>query len=482
MRIRFRRRARVVGAVAGAFPLVVGMLAVPSSASPPHDFPEPSAQHQVPEEAVERETIASDNIEHLSHVPKQPPFDGMDSWGTDMAFRDNHVFVGNYDGFSVFDIEEPDSPELISQVHCPGGQGDVSVSGNLLFFSTDYPRTNDTCTSEETTPADPGGWEGMRVFDISDPAQPSYVSAIPTDCGSHTHTLVPDKTGRAAYLYVSSYGPAPEFPNCQPPHDKISIVKVPYANPDQPELVDAPVLFPDGGNPGGPSVRETTGCHDLTAFPAKDVMAGACMGDGILLDISDPEQPAVVHRARDDENFEFWHSATFNNTGDRVVFTDELGGGSAATCNAEVGPNRGANGIYEMSGTGDEAELEFQNYYKLPRHQSDTENCVAHNGSLIPVEGRDIMVQAWYQGGVSVWEFTDPENPREIAYFDRTPFDQNELETAGSWSAYYYNGHIYSSGIQEGLDVLDLRDERTDPAKEVQFDEFNPQTQPVYGG
>ncbi|MFR9727616.1 LVIVD repeat-containing protein [Saccharopolyspora sp. MS10] len=475
-----RTRRRAAGVLAATVPLLLGVVfAPPSSATPPHEHPEDTSGASLRAEPGEPEH--SPNIEHLANLPKQAPFDNLDAFGTDIAFQGDHAFVGNYDGVVVYDISTPRRPRIVSQVACPGGQGDVSISGNLLFVSTDYPRTNDTCTSEETTAADPRAWEGMKVFDVSDPAKPRYVSAIATDCGSHTHTLVPDEAGEAVYLYISSYGPAPEFPACQPPHDKISIVKVPLAAPDSPELVDAPVLFPDGGNPGSPGgVSETTGCHDITAFPERDLAAGACMGDGVLFDISDPAKPRVTERVRDDENFAFWHSATFNNDGTKVVFTDELGGGAAATCNPRVGPHRGADGVYDITGTGSDLELRFRSYYKLPRDQADTENCVAHNGSLIPVPGRDIMVQAWYQGGVSVWDFTDSANPQEIAHFDRPPFDPGKLELAGSWSAYYYNGHIYSSGIQEGLDVLALNDPRTDPAKDVRYEEFNPQTQPVH--
>ncbi|MGP4019814.1 LVIVD repeat-containing protein [Saccharopolyspora sp. 5N708] len=472
-----RVRWRAVGAAVGV--LALGLTLAPASAAtPPNDRPEEHSAQTVA--APSSEIIKSDNITQTANLPKQPPFDTLEAYGTDIAFKQNYAFVGSYDGFVVYDIAKPKKPEIVAQVLCPGGQGDVSISGNLLFVSTDYPRTNNTCTSEETDAADPNGWEGMKVFDVSDPAKPRYVSAISTDCGSHTHTLVPDKAGEAVYLYVSSYGPRAEFPKCQPPHDKISIIKVPLDNPAEPVLVDAPVLFPDGGNPGTPTTSATTGCHDITVFPEKDLAAGACMGDGVLFDISDREAPRVINQVRDDQNFAFWHSATFNNAGTKVIFTDELGGGGAPTCNEATGPTRGADGVYDIVGSGADAKLEFRSYYKIPRPQADTENCVAHNGSLIPVEGRDIMVQAWYQGGVSVWEFTDSSQPQEIAYFERTAFDPAKLQLAGSWSAYYYNGYIYSSGIQEGLDVLDIRDERTDPAKKVRYEEFNPQTQPVY--
>jgi hypothetical protein len=313
-----------------------------------------------------------------------------------------------------------------------------------------------------------------------------YVSSVETNCGSHTHSLVPD--GRNVYVYVQSYSPSTTFPDCQPPHDGISVIKVPRSAPQQAKVVSFPVLFPGegpdgGGNPGAPTnpgVAKTTGCHDITVYPKLKLAAGACMGDGILLDVSKPEQPKVIDQVQDNVNFAFWHSASFNERGNKVVFTDELGGGGAATCNATVGPDRGADGIYDIVGKGDQRKLVFKGYYKIPRHQADTENCVAHNGSLIPVKGRDIMVQAWYQGGVSVWDFTDSTKPKEIAFFERGPLSTDALTVGGSWSAYYYNGFIYSNDITKGLDVLKISDRRTDPAKQVRLTELNVQSQPDY--
>ncbi|WP_017574083.1 LVIVD repeat-containing protein, partial [Nocardiopsis halotolerans] len=220
-------------------------------------------------------------------------------------------------------------------------------------------------------------------------------------------------------------------------------------------------------------------CHDITVYAERDVAAGACMGDGVLMDISDPAAPVVTERVQDD-NFAFWHSATFTNNGRTVLFTDELGGGGAPTCNEEIGSERGANALYAIGGREDSPELEFEGYYKLPRHQADTENCVAHNGSLIPVPGRDYFVQSWYQGGVSVIDFNDPSAPEEIGHFDRGPIDENALVLGGSWSAYYYNGYVYSSDISRGLDVLRLEDPRFRVAEQVRMEEFNPQSQPEY--
>ncbi|MGW0562443.1 LVIVD repeat-containing protein [Streptomyces sp. NPDC003016] len=423
------------------------------------------------------EIVHSKNIEHLVNIPK----DAIKGTNSDLAFQGKYAFAGNYDGFRIFDISNPKAPKTVSQVLCPGSQNDISVSGNLLFLSTDSSRSDNSCTSTSQPATEKSSWEGMKIFDISDKSNPRYVAAVETACGSHTHTLVPE--GRNVYVYVSSYSPSETFPDCKPPHDGISIIKVPRRAPEKSAVVDFPVLFPDGGNPGAPTnpgVSRTTGCHDITVLPSKDLAAGACMGDGIIFDIEDPEKPRVIDRVQDNVNFAFWHSATFNQKADKVVFTDELGGGSAATCNAATGPERGADGIYDITGKGDQRKLVFKSYFKIDRHQADTENCVAHNGSLIPVKGKDIMVQAWYQGGISVWDFTDSAKPREIAFFERGPLSTTALSTAGSWSAYYYNGYIYSNDMAKGFDVLKLNDKRTDGAQRVRLSELNVQTQPDY--
>ncbi|MFI6579442.1 LVIVD repeat-containing protein [Nocardiopsis sp. NPDC050513] len=442
-------------ALAGAAALVTGLIG-PSTA--------------LAQEAFTSDAETSDNVTHVANVPKT---ESMDAFNSDLAFTGDYAIGGNYNGFVIYDISTPESPEIVSEVLCPGGQGDVSVSGDLLYFSVDYARENEDCGAPASSSRDPNGFEGIRIFDISDKADPQYVTAVRTDCGSHTNTLVPGKDGEHEYVYVSSYSPSSSFPNCQPPHDKISVIEVPLDDPAAAEVIDTPVLFPDGGYTG------TSGCHDITAYPENDIAAGACMGDGILMDISDPAAPVVTDVVRDD-NFAFWHSATFTNRGGTVMFTDELGGGGGPTCNEQVGSERGANAIYTIGGTDEAPEMSFEGYYKLPRHQSDTENCVAHNGSLIPTPGRDFFVQAWYQGGVSVIDFNDPTDATEIAYFDRDPIDEDSLVLGGSWSAYYYNGYVYSSDITRGLDVIRLDDPRFRVAERVHMDEFNPQSQPSY--
>ncbi|MFD5075047.1 LVIVD repeat-containing protein [Streptomyces sp. NPDC058371] len=491
-----RTRHRRLGVAAAAAGLLAALLTAGPAAATPDPGDGPAAQEQVSKsEAAEvraaitageipgqDEIVHSDNITHLANIPKE----ALLGTNSDLAFQGHYAFAGNYDGFRIFDISNPKAPETVAQVLCPGSQNDVSVSGDLLFLSTDSSRSDNSCSSTTQPVTEKSSWEGMKVFDISDKANPKYVAAVETACGSHTHTLVPER--KNVYVYVSSYSPNATFPDCQPPHDGISVIKVPRKAPEKAAVVNFPVLFPGegpdgGGNPGGPTnpgVSKTTGCHDITVLPSEDLAAGACMGDGILFSIKDPENPKVIDQVEDNVNFSFWHSATFNQDADKVVFTDELGGGGAATCNATVGPTRGADGIYDIVGRGDHRKLVFKSYYKIPRYQADTENCVAHNGSLIPVEGKDIMVQAWYQGGISVWDFTDSAKPKEIAYFERGPLTTDRLTGGGSWSAYYYNGYIYSNDLVKGFDVLKLSDRRTDPAKRIHLRELNVQTQPDY--
>jgi len=442
----------------------------------------------------EGEIAKSSNMTLLTNVPKSGAFALTSSFASDLAFKDDYAFAGNYGGFTIYDIKNPRKTTEVLQVVCPGAQNDITVYGDLLFLSVDSRRTDDSCTSSAATAAQSASgayWEGIRIWDISDPMNPNYIKSVETDCGSHTHTLVPD--GDTVFVYVSSYGPfqvnlgtqaAPNLQpisKCQAPHDSISIVEVPVDNPSAAAVIAEPVLFADGG-----LVPRTQGCHDITAYPEIDRAAGACMGEGVIMDISNPVNPVVLDRVADTVNFDFWHSASFNNDGDTVMFTDELGGGGAATCNPVVGPNKGANAYFTLS---DDDELTFQSYFKIPREQAASENCVAHNGSLIPVKGKDVMVQSWYQGGISVVDFTDPAKPVELGYFDRGPLTPQRgfplpgsaVLLGGSWSAYYYDGYIYSNDIQLGLDVLEIRDPRVATGKAGKYpSDFNVQTQPRY--
>jgi hypothetical protein len=437
------------------------------------------------------EVASSQNLHLLANLPKSGPFTGESAFMSDIAFQGRYAYQGNYNGFQITDISDPEQPRIVSQVSCPGSQNDISVYGTLVFTSTDSRRSDDGCESfaltSKTVPSstDPNAeyWEGVKVFDVSDPTAPVRLTSVETDCGSHTHTLLPDLGNGRLLLYVSSYDLNAAAKDCrltgtpEDDHDKISIIEVPLADPAAARVIAEPVLFPDGGFPGSPSTRQTRGCHDITVYPALGLAAGACMGEGILMDISDPVSPQVLSSVRD-PNFAFWHSATFTNDGDTVVFTDELGGGGAPTCNPTVGSTRGADILYDVS---DPASPTFLSYFKIPRTQSNTENCVAHNGNFLPVAGRDIYVQAWYQGGVSVIDMTDPTAPTEIGFFDRGPLSAERRILGGSWSAYFYNGFIYSNDIQQGLDVLKLTGPEAAGAARHRVPRLNAQTQGPLG-
>jgi hypothetical protein len=354
-------------------------------------------------------------------------------------------------------------------------------------------------------PAQKDRFRGVRIFDITDVKNPKQVAAVQTCRGSHTHTLVTDPNDKDnVYLYVSGTsfvrqneelaGCSGEAPDKDPKTAlfRIDVIKVPLASPQDARIVSSPRLFSDptsgklnalssGGSHGkdGPEKPEDTDqCHDITAYSAIGLAAGACSGNGLLIDIKDPANPKRLD-AVNDPNYAYWHSASFSNDGKKVVFTDEWGGGLGARCRPNDPINWGADSIFHLQ----DNKLKFASYYKMPSAQADSENCVAHNGSLIPIPGRDIAVQAWYQGGISIVDFTDAEHPVEIGYFDRGPIRPDMLVLGGDWSAYWYNGHIYASEIARGLDVFELTPTKLltqneiDAAKTVQVTELNVQNQ-----
>jgi hypothetical protein len=453
------------------------------------------------------------NMELIAHRSRPDGFfnpsnpgDGSYS-NTDLAFRDNLVFVGNYHGFTVYDVSDPANPTLRVSVVCPGGQGDLSIFGDLLFMSVQETRARIDCGTQGTRDeVDPERFRGVRIFDVSNLDNPRQVAAVQTCRGSHTHTLVTDPNDpETLYVYnsgTSASRSGEELAGCvdvRDPNDpttsywSIDVIRVPLAAPHEARVIDSPRVFADeatgaiaglwqGGDhgTGTQTSRETNQCHDITAYPELGLAAGACSGNGILFDISNPAVPVRIDDVVD-PGFAYWHSATFNNDGSTVIFTDEWGGGSAPRCLATDPPEWGANAIFRVV----DGRMEFQSYYKLPAPQTETENCVAHNGSLIPVPGRDIKVQAWYQGGISVFDFTDPANPFEIAFFDRGPMSATDLMTGGYWSTYWYNGYVYGSEIGRGFDVLrllpseHLTENELEAARLVGFSEFNPQMQPT---
>ena len=396
---------------------------------------------------------------------------------TDMAFQDDLLVTGSYHGFNMYKIKDDGIPDLISSVVCPGGQGDVSIVGDLLIMSVEQVRGRVDCGREGVgKDASPERFRGIRIFDISDQSRPKQVGIVQTCRGSHTHSVVsgPSADGKIIVYNsgTSSVRDEEELEQCvgDIPGDertalfRIDIIEIPISDPSKSRIVSSPAVFADietgslaglwrGGDHGDETqeTKRTDQCHDITVFPSANIAAGACSGNGILFDITDPYNPKRLDVVTD-EGFAYWHSATFNNDGTKIIFTDEWGGGGRARCRAWDPLNWGADAIYEVV----DNKLEFRSHYKMPAPQLETENCVAHNGSIIPVPNRDIFVQAWYQGGISVIDFTDSSDPKEIAYFDRGPIDKDILVTGGYWSSYFYEGYIYGTEIVRGLDVFKL--------------------------
>ncbi|HEY9137277.1 MAG TPA: hypothetical protein VIM67_03330, partial [Terriglobus sp.] len=329
---------------------------------------------------------------------------------------------------------------------------------------------------------------------------------VQTCRGSHTHTLVVDpKDKNNVYIYVSGSAgvrDAKELAGCSgasPDEDPntalftIVVIQVPLAHPELAKVVNSPRIFSDpttgnanglwkGGNhgEGTQTTSATRGCHDITVYSAVGLAAGACSGNGILLDISDVVHPKRLD-AVSDPNYAFWHSANFTNDGKAILFSDEWGGGGQPRCRATDPMQWGADAIFSI---GPDKKMTLKSYYKMPAAQTDKENCVAHNGSEIPVPGRSLHVQSWYQGGISLVDWTDPAHPVEIAYYDRGPISGKKFAMGGQWSTYWYNGTIYGSEIARGLDVLKLTPtdwmtaDEIAAANQITFKELNVQDQP----
>ncbi len=434
---------------------------------------------------------------------------------SDLAFSGNLVFQGNYSGWQVWDIGNPRKPKLRTAFVCPGSQSDVTVYGNLLFVSAEAVSGRVDCglggveaeVSKERA-------RGIRIIDISDVEHPKTITTVQTCRGSHTNTLVTDpKDTENVYIYVSGSAgvrSSEELAGCSalsPDVDpnsalfRIEVIKVPVKNPAAAAIVSSPRIFEGlgeaarhgeaagdrrerpAGAPARPSVagRGPTQCHDITTYPAVGLAGGACSGYGILLDIRDIKNPKRIYAAAD-TNMSAWHSATFSNDGSKVLFSDEWGGGSSPRCRATDKVEWGADAIFVRNGD----KLDFKSYFKMPAPQTSNENCVAHNGSLIPIPGREVMVQSWYQGGINVFDWTDPNHAYEIAFFDRGPMDSTALVSGGHWSAYWYNGLIYGSEIARGLDVWELMPSEhiskneLEAAKLVKYAYFNAQEQPQF--
>lgn len=428
----------------------------------------------------------------------------LDFANTDMAFFDDVMVAGNYHGFNIYKLGADGVPNLMSSVVCPGGQGDVSVVGNILVMSVEQTRGRVDCGLQGVTEeVSAERFRGLRIFDISDLARPRQVGGVQTCRGSHTHSIVSADDTRIIVYNSGTAGirEEKELAGCigEIPGDtrtalfSVDVIEIPVADPSKARIVKSPRVFADtatgeiaglwrGGDHGEGTQRTspTDHCHDITVFPSKGIAAGACSGNGILFDISDPLNPKRID-AVTDTGFAYWHSATFNNDGTKVIFTDEWGGGGRPRCKASDPKTWGANAIYDIV----DGKLKFRAHYKMPAAQTDKENCVAHNGSIIPVPGRDLFAQAWYQGGLSVMDFTDSDNPKEIAFFDRGPIDDKQLVLGGYWSVYWYGRHLYGTEITRGIDVFALEpgeyltEAEIAAAGAAKYEDgrFNPQTQ-----
>lgn len=447
-------------------------------------------------------TPAREEEDSLTEFAERTPL--LDFANTDLAFFGDIMVAGSYHGFNIYQLGADGVPTLKSSVVCPGGQGDVSVVGKLLVMSVEQTRGRTDCGLEGAPgKVNPERFRGLRIFDISDLSAPRQVGQVQTCRGSHTHSVVSADDKR---LIVYNSGTAgirdeKELAGCigSTPGDSrtalfsIDVIEIPVADPSKARIVKSPRVFADektgeiaglwkGGDHGDntQTTSRTDQCHDITVFPALKLAAGACSGNGILFDIADPLNPKRIDVVTD-TGFAYWHSATFNNDGTKVIFTDEWGGGGRPRCKASDPKTWGANAVYDIVG----GKLVFRAHYKMPAPQSDKENCVAHNGSIIPVPGRDLFAQAWYQGGLSVMDFTDSANPKEIAYFDRGPIDAKQMVLGGYWSVYWYRGHLYGTEISRGIDVFSLKPSEFLTKAEIAAAEgakyednrFNPQTQ-----
>jgi len=518
--------------------------------------------------------VAAWNMRLLSNSPPSEKFVGITN--SDLAFTGRYVIQGSYNGYQVWDVSNPSRPNLKTGYFCPASQSDVSTYKNLLFVSGEGLYARVDCGAEgvkDTVSKD--RLRGLRIFDITDIANPRNVGNVQTCRGSHTHTVVVDPNDREnVYVYISGSAPvrsSSELEGCSkltPDKDpnsalfRIEVIKVPLAHPEQAAIVSSPRIFNDltaparhgetkedmaaaakaaadararglytasfqgqefilppdftkpmvdsivkargatqataadsaalraalpdilkkmfgGGDEVGNGPRPgPTQCHDITAYPEIGLAGGACEGYGFLLDIKDPANPVRLGAVAD-SNFSYWHSATFNNDGTKLLFSDEWGGGGQPKCRSTDKKEWGADAIFTVV----DGKMQFQSYYKMPAPQTPQENCVAHNGSLIPIPGRDVMAQAWYQGGISVFDWTDAARPKEIAFYDRGPVDSTRMASGGSWSVYWYNGLLVSSEIARGLDIFELTpsglisQNEIDAAKTVRFDYFNTQGQ-----
>ena len=486
--------------------------------------------------------VAASNMKLLSFTPKPAQFDtvrGLTFVNSDLAFGTHYVYQANFAGFSIWDITDPAKPAMTAVVQCITSQGDPSIYGNLLFISAEGAGNRNDCGSGGVQ--DPKDhMAGVRIFDVSNPKAPKLVKNVQTCKGSHTHTIVPSPTDpRTIYIYVSGQQaarPETEMAGCKNGTDpadptnslfQLDIIKVQLDRPEQAKVIPGARVFtgldgasecmrfcapadarraaagPARARPAADPTMPTgpRNCHDVTAYPAMNLLAASCTTHSILVDISNPEKPFRISALADTNNYQGRHTAAFSNDGKKLIQTDEWGGGTGPMCQASSMIELGGNTVISLDA---KKKQQQRAYFKLPSAQTPEENCVSHNGGLIPVPGRDLYVQGWYQGGVNIMDFTDPDKAFEIGYFDRgsidppqpvdvpaaaaaatTPGARPRSNTiGGSWGAYYWNGLIFSSELDRGMDILELTPSAQLSANEIAaaklvvITDYNPQSQP----
>ncbi len=533
--MRVVRNLVLLGAMLAA-PTVASAQTYPSTADP---------RTKLKSGRLDAETAAM-GMRLVSFSPKPAQFDssrGLTFVNSDLAFGTHYVYQANFAGFTVWDVADPAKPVVASVVECITSQGDPTIWGNLLFVSAEGAGNRVDCGKGGVQ--DPKDhFAGVRIFDVSNPKAPKLVNNVQTCKGSHTHTIIPSpKDPKIVYIYVSggqAARPATELAGCNNGTDpadpknslfQLDIIKVPVDKPELAVVIPGARIF-TGLDPTPPCIRfcapETPGgrggrggrgaapgdsapvlappvrtgprnCHDVTAYPELNLLSASCGTHAILVDITNPEKPFRLDAITDHNNFQGRHTAAFSNDGKKVIQTDEWGGGTSPMCQAGSMIELGGNTIISVDANKKQTQ---RGYFKLPAAQSAEENCVSHNGGLIPVPGRDLYVQGWYQGGVNVMDFTDADKAFEIAYFDRGSIDPPagaDIPVAaaagqaggrargtpgGSWGAYYWNGHVYSSELDRGFDIYELTPSahlsanEIAAAKLVTFTQYNPQSQP----
>lgn len=403
--------------------------------------------------------------------------------GTDLAFWKSTAVLGRYNGMSLLDVSKPSKPRLLGKLTCNGNQNDVSIWRKLAFISVDSPMQTDACDAAAASPVEYGAgtaWEGIRIVDVSDPRKPAQIGSVYTDCGSHTHTLVPDlehrdwvtgKSDPRVLLYSSSYPLGGQGVRCNAgTQRKISVVEIPLRDPSRARVVSTPDVSP------------AVGCHDITVFLPRKLAVAACISESQIWDISNPANPVILSRIRNPQ-MQIHHSSAVSWDGNVMVLGDEKGGAAAASgCNTSGSAPTGALWFYDIS---DPVRPQQKGWFTPPQNEAST-MCTAHNFNVLPMRNnRRVMTVSWYHGGTHVLDFTDPAKPKQLGYYKA-----KDGVRGNPWSSYWYNGHIYANNFDagyvppvpesRGLDVLAFDHPLTRRVRTLP--RLNPQTQEAIDG